>query len=67
MLQRKLEPEPVVLAVISTWESAALLTGRIPTVTSLVRRLPRPARVLIVGAVVAWIADHFSVIGDADD
>ena len=64
MLQRKLEPEPVVLAVISTWESAALLTGRIPTVTSLVRRLPRPVRVLIVGAVAAWIADHFEVIGD---
>lgn len=67
MLQRKLELEPVAIFGVSTYESLALLSGAVPalptlpTVTTLVKRLPRPARVLIVGAVAAWIADHFEV------
>lgn len=55
-------PEPVALSVISVWEATALLTGRVPTVTSQVMRLPRPARIGLCAAVAYWMAHHFDLV-----
>lgn len=53
--------EAGVIAVVSTWESLALLSNRLPTVTSQVRRLPYPLRVVLVAGVSYWMADHFNL------
>lgn len=49
------------LTVVSSYEAAALISGRLPTITSLVRRLPRAARAVIVVAVFGWLTRHFEV------
>lgn len=58
-----LRPEPVAIFTISSWEATALLTGMIPTVTSQVMRLPRPARAVLCLLVGAWMVHHFDVAG----
>lgn len=63
MRSRDISAEVCALAAISTWEAAALLTGLIPTVTSMVMRLPTPARRLVVAAAACWLAGHFDVRG----
>ena len=60
-LHREYTAESVVIAIISTWEAAALLTGRLPTVTSRVMLLPRPVRGLLVAGVAVWMLEHFDV------
>lgn len=35
--------------------------GRLPTVTSLVMRLPHPARAVVVGLLWVWTVDHFQL------
>jgi hypothetical protein len=61
LLHRDVTAESAVIAVISTWEAAALLTGRLPTVTSRVMLLPRPVRGLLVAGVTVWMLEHFDV------
>jgi hypothetical protein len=63
LLHREYTLETLALTAVSTWEAAVLLTGHGPTVTSQVRRLPKPARALLVAGLTAWMIEHFSVIG----
>lgn len=53
--------EPYVLTVVSGWEFVALVSGRLPTITSLVVRLPRFARVGLVAGTAVWLAHHLDV------
>jgi hypothetical protein len=56
-------PESAVLTVISGVEFVAMSTGRIPTWTSMWRRLPVPARrvlrPILVAGVAVWAWFHF--------
>jgi hypothetical protein len=61
LCERDITAEPVVIAVISTWEAVSLLSGRLPTVTSRVLLLPRPVRGLLVAGVTLWMLRHFEV------
>jgi len=56
---RNVKLEPVAITVISGWEFAALVFGRTPTVTSLVRRLPRLARRVVAVSAGVWLFRHF--------
>ena len=58
---RRLRKEPLALLLISGWEFFALLTRKIPTVTHMVMRLPRPMRVVVIGATGWWLVDHFEL------
>lgn len=53
------KPEPAFVAFISTYELTAILTGRVPTITSLVSRLPPVARRTVECAVGVYLAWHF--------
>lgn len=57
-----LRVEPLVLAAVSGWEFTALTTGRLPTVTALVRPLPWLIRACLVAAAGVWLATHFGVV-----
>jgi hypothetical protein len=61
VLRRDITFESVALTTISTWEATALLSGRLPTVTNLTMRLPRPVRALLVAGVAVWMLEHFDV------
>lgn len=58
---RRVKPEPAALAVISIWEATAIISGRLPTITTLVRPLPRRMRAAIVAGASAWLWVHFQV------
>jgi hypothetical protein len=45
--------------VAALYELVAARTGRVPTITVLVRRLPLPARVTVIVVAVAALVDHF--------
>lgn len=53
--------EAVALAALCSYEALAIMTGRVPTVTNLVMRLPPPVRGLLSLAAFAWLLDHFEV------
>jgi hypothetical protein len=55
------KPEPVAIWIVSAYELTALSTGRVPTVTSLVGRLPRPVRAGLVVGLAVWLSSHFQV------
>lgn len=61
------KPEPALLTFISTWESIALTTGKIPTWTALVHRLPRSARLTLVAAVSVYLTVHFHCVALSRD
>jgi hypothetical protein len=60
-LHRQVSIETAAIGIVSTWEAAVLLSGHGPTVTSQVRRLPKPLRVLLVAGLTAWMVQHFEV------
>jgi hypothetical protein len=66
VVKRDVTFESSALTVISTYEAAALISGRLPTITSLVRRLPWAARVGIEVFVSVWLAVHFDVLNPAN-
>jgi hypothetical protein len=53
--------EPYLLTLVSGWEFAALTTGKLPTVTTLVRRLSRRSRRVLVGLIAVYLARHFNI------
>ena len=58
---RPVKPEPAFLAFISVWEAVALITGRVPTVTTVVSKLPRNVRAVLTGATAFWLFVHFEI------
>lgn len=58
--------ESSLLAAISGWEFAALTTGRVPTVTSMVLRMSPGGRRMVVGFVSLWLVDHFQCSPNRD-
>lgn len=51
-----------VIGFVCVYELAAFASnGRIPTWTSLVIRLPQPARAILVSLVGYWMVKHFEV------
>lgn len=54
--------EPVILAVVSGWEFAALVahSPHLPTVTALVLRLPKFARRVVACTAAVWLVRHFN-------
>lgn len=61
LFREPVRAEPVIIATVSVWEAIAILTGFVPTVTSVVMRTPRLLRGLIVGLVGWWMTVHFQV------
>jgi hypothetical protein len=61
LLHREYTVESVTLTAISTYEAAALISGRLPTITTLTMRLPRILRAVIVSGVAYWLVNHFEV------
>lgn len=57
-LRRKVTFEGAVLTFVSTWEATALITGRLPTWTSLVRPLPVLAKYPLLAGVTVWFWLH---------
>ena len=55
---RRVTFEGAALTVVSTWEAVALTTGWLPTVTSLVRPLPRRVKLPLLVAVTVWLWIH---------
>jgi hypothetical protein len=53
--------EPGAILTITTYESVAIATGLVPTISNLLGRLPRTARALIVLSAAAWLAHHLEV------
>lgn len=53
--------EPVVLTFVSSYEATALISGAVPTITSLTMRLPVNARRLLAAGVIAWMLNHFEL------
>lgn len=51
-----------VIGFVCAYELAAFASnGRIPTWTSLVMRLPQPARAALISSVTYWMVNHFQV------
>lgn len=46
------------IAILSTWEAVALLTGLVPTITSTSRRLPDRVRRGVAFAGAVWLIRH---------
>lgn len=53
-----MRPGAAVIAAGSGYEAVAILTGRMPTWTAMVRTLPRPARVAVCTSFSAWLFVH---------
>ena len=53
--------QSTVLAVVSGVEFVALTTGRVPTWTSHVRRLPWWGRCVVAACASVWLFIHFEV------
>lgn len=53
--------EPAAILTVTTYESVAIATGLVPTISNLLGRLPRYARALIVLSAAAWLAHHLEV------
>ena len=56
MIQRLLRG---LVAFLCGWEVVALTTGDLPTLSSLVWRLPRRVRVVLCAVITGASADHF--------
>lgn len=51
-----------VIGGLSTWESVAMLSGLVPTITSTTKRLPVPLRRLVVGGFSVWLFVHMETV-----
>lgn len=58
-MKRQVKPEALALTVISGWEFLSLASGRIPTITSLVGRLPRWGRRCVSTVAAVWLVRHW--------
>lgn len=47
---------------ITAYETAAILVGPLPTISTLLMALPRPVRALIVASAALWLADHVEIL-----
>jgi hypothetical protein len=54
--------EPAAILTVTTYESVAIATGLVPTISSVIMRLPRYARALIVLSAAWWLARHVEVV-----
>ena len=52
----------VVVGVGYAYEAVALRTRRVPTISALTCKLPRPARIGLLAAAAAWATVHFEVV-----
>ena len=57
-----MKPEPAAILTITTYESVAIATGLVPTLTSLIVPLPRLVKALIVVCAAWWLARHVEVV-----
>lgn len=57
----EIRPTPVIVGGVSTWESLAILTGLVPTVTFVVLKMPRPVRGILVLLITGWLLGHWEV------
>lgn len=55
--------EPFVVGVLCTYEASAMVahSPRVPPITHLARRLPKPVRVGLIVAGAVWLAHDFKV------
>lgn len=58
----RLAPEPAAIFAITTYESFAVSTGLVPTISTGLKALPRPVRALIVVCAAYWLLDHVEVV-----
>lgn len=55
--------EPVIIAGVTGYEFSAIASGGvIPTVTSLLKRLPKPARVAVLAGIFVWAILHLEIV-----
>lgn len=50
--------ESLIIAGLSAWEAAAILTGKIPTISHVLKALPIGPRLITVTGVAIWLPVH---------